>query len=435
VSPETAKLFGIGLSDRSGRAVERLLAERGFRPEHMEAAGLVGRREDGSLYDRFRNRLMFPIHNETGKIIAFGGRALDPGEKAKYLNSPETKIYKKSNVLFNLNRARKTAMEIDRLVLVEGYMDVIGATQAGITEAVASCGTALTAEQVRAMRRYSANLHLNFDPDAAGASAAERSIRLLLDENVRVRIVELEEGLDPDEYCRKFGAEVYRQRVTSARTYFYWLADRARAKYNTRDPQGRVDAFQALIPAIQGLHDKLERMTVTNDLASYLGIEAGLVLDRLRKAATENKAPVPAPGNEFARATDRLLLPLLLGRAEDSLPILEELRTLSAWRAFPTARIYETIIATFEQREPISFDSVNGRLTESDQAQLAALLLDCGRDGSVEDGLACLAALKREEKEARRRDLRNRIKSAEREGRIAEALRLIEELGSFDRQG
>src|SRR5579859_4397516 len=107
----------------------------------MVQSGLIGRGEDGSLYDRFRNRLMFPIHNESGKVIAFGGRALDPEDKAKYLNSPETEIYRKSNVLYNLNRAKQAAMQLDRVVLVEGYMDVIGATQAGVTEVVAPCGT------------------------------------------------------------------------------------------------------------------------------------------------------------------------------------------------------------------------------------------------------------------------------------------------------
>ena len=113
----------------------------------------MGKRDDGSFYDRFRNRLMFPIQNESGKVIAFGGRALDPDDKAKYLNSPETKIYRKSNVLYNLNRAKQSVMKLDRIVLVEGYMDAIGAWQAGITEVVASCGTALTAEQIRAMKR------------------------------------------------------------------------------------------------------------------------------------------------------------------------------------------------------------------------------------------------------------------------------------------
>src|ERR1019366_3474935 len=222
--------------------------------------------------------------------IAFGGRALDPDERAKYLNSPETKIYKKSNVLYNLNRAKETAMKQDRIVLVEGYMDVIGAWQAGVTEVVATCGTALTTEQIRAMKRHTQNLHLNFDPDAAGDKAAERSIKLLLDEHIRVRVVELEGGLDPDEYSKAHGAAAYLERVTKAKPYFYWLADRARARFNMRDPQGRVDVFNFLLPAIQWLNDKLERVSVANDIASYLGVESGFVLEHFRKMAADRAA-------------------------------------------------------------------------------------------------------------------------------------------------
>jgi len=428
VLPETATAFGIGLAERSGHALERLLAQRGFRPEQMEAAGLVGKRDDGSLYDRFRNRLMFPIHNESGKVIAFGGRALDPDEKSKYLNSPETKIYKKSHVLFNLNRARKPAMDADRIVLVEGYMDAVGASQAGVAEVVASCGTALTVEQIRMLRRYSANLHLNFDPDAAGASAAERSLKLLLDENVRVRVVELEDGLDPDEYCGKFGAESYRARVTSAKTYFFWLADRARAKFNMRDPQGRIDAFQFLMPAIQGLHDKLERVAVANDLASYLGVETGLVLEHFRKAAAERGPRAEPPKTPSARPMDHVLLPLILSQPEECGAILDELRRLSAWRSFPSARVYETVLAAYEQGESLAFASIHDRLSESDQAWLAALLLHSVHTPTIGDGLACLAALQLDEQESARRDLIARIKAAEREGRFQEALSLMQQL-------
>lgn len=434
VAGETAEAFGIGLALAGGRVLERALSQRGFRPEQMEAAGLVGKRDDGSLYDRFRNRLMFPIHHESGKIIAFGGRALDPEDKAKYLNSPETKIYKKSHVLFNLNRARKKAMEADRIVLVEGYMDAIGATQAGVTEVVASCGTALTTEQIRMLRRHSANLHLNFDPDSAGANAAERSIRLLLDENVRVRVVELEEGLDPDEYCSKFGAEKYRERIAGAKAYFYWLADRARTKFNMRDPQGRIDGFQYLMPAIQGLHDKLERVTVANDLASYLGVDAGLVLEHFRKAIVERDTRKEAPARQPARQMDRVLLPLIIGNPGESGPIVEQLRMLTLWRSFPAARVYDAVIAAYENGEASGFAAVNDRLPEDDQTWLASLLLDSVHAPTVEDGLACVAALRREEREAARRDIRTKIKAAERDGLMNEALRLMQELKQLDSQ-
>jgi DNA primase len=430
VTEASVQKFGLGLADGSGRALLRTLEHRGFRPEQLEVSGLVGKRDDGSFYDRFRNRLIFPIQNESGKVIAFGGRALDPEDKAKYLNSPETKIYKKSNVLFNLNRAKETAMKLDRIVLVEGYMDVIGAWQAGITEVVASCGTALTTEQIRAMKRHSQNLHLNFDPDAAGANAAERSIKLLLDENVRVRIVELEGGLDPDEYCKQHGAEAYHQRIAGAKTYFYWLADRARARFNMREPQGRVDAFQFLLPAIQGLNDKLERVAVANDLASYLGVAPGLVLDHFRKVAADRVERSPAPRTESSRATDRILLPLLVNDGEARAELIDQLRDLPALRQLSTAPVFDTLLTMYDAGETISFNTLHARIPTSVQDILAAIILDAGvdRGATLEDGFACVEALRREHRETTLRELKSRIRSAEREGRLAEALSLMQQL-------
>jgi len=433
VSRATLEQFRIGVADGSGRGLLRLLEQRGFKPEQLEESGLVARRDDGSFYDRFRNRLIFPIQNESGKAIAFGGRALDPNEKAKYLNSPETKIYRKSNVLYNLNRARETAQRSDRIVLVEGYMDVIGATQAGVTEVVASCGTSLTMEQIRAMKRHSANLHLNFDPDSAGANASERSIKLLLDENVRVRIVELEGGLDPDEYAKLHGAEKYRERVAGAKTYFYWLADRARARFNMREPQGRVDAFQFLMPAIQGLNDKLERVAVANDLASYLGVESGYVLEHFRKTAADRVEHAPAPKQAAStRATDRILLPLLLADAEARVELIEQLRGLDALKREGAGEIYAALIAAHDAGEDVSFNSLHARLTPALQERLGAIVLESRETPSLEDGLACLEALRRESRETRIRELKMQIKAAEREGRMADALKLAGELAQLN---
>jgi DNA primase len=431
VTGESVQQFQIGLADGGGRTLLRILEQRGFKPDQLPASGLLGRREeDGSLYDRFRNRIMFPIHSESGKIIAFGGRALDPEDKAKYLNSPETEIYKKSHVLYNLHRAKPAAMKLDRIVLVEGYMDVIGATQAGVVETVATCGTSLTIEQIRAMKRHSQKLHLNFDPDAAGAKAAERSIKLLLDENMRIRVVDLEGGLDPDEYCKKHGAEMYREKVAGAKTYFFWLADRARARFNMRDPQGRSDVFKFLLPAIQGLNDKLERVSVANELAVYLGVESGLVLEEFRKMAADRTERMPlAPKADPARATDRILLPLLLANPEARPTLIEGLRGIGAVRQAVTAPIYDILTTMHDAGEPIGFVSLHERLTPADQERLASIVLDTDSARlTLEDGLACIDAVRREERESIRRELKARIKLAEREGRMEDALQLMGQL-------
>ena len=252
VSPEQISEFGLGLSDASGQQVIRMLEPR-FAPEQLEVSGLVMKRQDGSgFFDRFRGRLMFPIHNESGKIIGFGGRALRSGDEPKYLNSPETALYHKSYVLYNLHRAKDAVRKADFAVLVEGYMDVIGVYSAGVRNVVASCGTALTNTQVRALKKHSGRIVVNFDPDAAGANAAERSIQMLLDEGFQVRVLELEGDLDPDEYVKREGAEAYRSRLEKAPSYFHWLADRARKKFDMRTrgrPHARIQVCRAVHPA------------------------------------------------------------------------------------------------------------------------------------------------------------------------------------------
>ncbi|MBI3694906.1 MAG: DNA primase, partial [Acidobacteria bacterium] len=214
--PDAVAEFGLGYAP-GGSRLARALEKEGLTPEQIEASGLALKSQDGpAFYDRFRNRLIFPIKNESGKLIAFAGRALDADQQPKYLNSPESPIYKKSYVLYNLDRAKQQMRQRERVVLVEGYMDAIGVWRAGVKEVVASCGTALTGEQIRMIGRHARSVVVNFDPDAAGRNAAERSILMFLEEGLHVRVLNLPEGLDPDEYCKKRGGEAYEALLTRA---------------------------------------------------------------------------------------------------------------------------------------------------------------------------------------------------------------------------
>ena len=431
VSPEMVAQFGLGYSDRSGRWLVRAFDRHSFTSEQLDASGLVMKREsDGGYFDRFRGRLMFPIHNESGKTIGFGGRALEAEDNPKYLNSPETPIYKKSNVLYNLHRAKEGIRKRDRSILVEGYMDVIGVYAAGVTEVVASCGTALTNPQVRMLKRHSSNITVNFDPDAAGENAAERSIKLLLDESMHVRIMELDEDLDPDEYCKKHGPEAYEARVKAAKTYFYWLADRARAKYPEKTSEARVAIFQFLLPAIQGLPDKLERAAVASDVASYLGIERGLVLENFRKMAVERQEK-PMRVREPLPNTDRILLNLLLTNPEARDQILPQLYELPAVKTSPARRIYEALFALAASGSPINFSQLHGRLEDEDREVLSESLFREGVEPKLQDGLACLEKMRHTDLTAERDRLKNEIRDAERRGDLKEALRLMQELGKL----
>ena len=432
IAPEMVEHFGLGYSDRSGRWLVRAFDRHSFTQEQLDASGLVMKREgDGGYFDRFRGRLMFPIHNESGKCIGFGGRALNPEDNPKYLNSAETPIYKKSNVLYNLHRAKEGIRKQDRSILVEGYMDVIGVYAAGVHEVVASCGTALTNPQVRMLKRFSGNITVNFDPDAAGENAAEKSIKLLLDESMHVRIMELDEDLDPDEYCRKHGLEGYEARVKAAKTYFYWLADRARSRYDVKTAEGRVAVFQFLLPAIQGLPDKLERAAVASDVASYLGIERGLVLENFRKMAVERQEKQIRRVREPLPETDRILLGLLLSNPEALDQILPQLRDLPAVKTSPARRIYEALFALAANGGPVTFSQLHGRLEDEDRELISETLFREGVPPTLEDGLACLDTMRRTFLTAERDRIKNAIREAERRGDMKEALRLMQELSNL----
>jgi DNA primase len=432
IAPEMVEHFGLGYADRSGRWLVRAFERHSFTQDQLDNSGLVMRREsDGGYFDRFRGRLMFPIHNESGKCIGFGGRALSPEDNPKYLNSAETPIYKKSNVLYNLHRAKEAVRKQDRSILVEGYMDVIGVYAAGVHEVVASCGTALTNPQVRMLKRFSANITVNFDPDAAGDNAAEKSIKLLLDESMHVRIMELDEDLDPDEYCQKHGAEGYEARVKAAKTYFYWLADRARSRYDVKTSEGRVAVFQFLLPAIQGLPDKLERAAVANDVASYLGIERGLVLENFRKMAVERQETQIRRVREPLPETDRILLGLILTDEEARNELLPQLHELPAVRTSPARRIYEALFALAASGAPINFAQLHGRLEDDDRELISESLFREGVAPTLQDGQACIESMRHSDLTADRDRLKAAIKEAERRGDMTEALRLMKELSEL----
>ena len=430
VAPETSAQFGLGYAERSGRSLVRIFEKQGFAAEQMENCGLVRRRDDGSFYDFFRNRLMFPIHSESGKVIGFGGRALDPGDEPKYLNSSESPIYKKSAVLYNLHRAKDGIRKADRTVLVEGYMDAIGVSAAGVPEVVAPCGTSLTAQQVQSLRRHSDKIVVNFDPDAAGANAAERSINLLLDESMHVRIAELEGGLDPDEYCREHGGDAYRGKLDKAQGYFHWLADRARARFDLRTAEGRMAGFQFLLPAIQRLPEKIERVAVANDVAGYLGVDAGLVLENFRKAAMDRRDKKVAAVREPLQANEKFLLNLLLSNAEARQELIPRLEPLAAVEQFATRRIFHALFA-LHASSPVSYEELHARLEENDQEILASVVLaDETNDAvtSLQQGEECLRSLEHAGLRTRVAALKARVKEAERAGNLGEAMRLAEEL-------
>ncbi len=439
ITPQLAETFQLGYSDPSGQTLVRRFQER-YTQEQILASGLVNRTEEGRLYDTFRGRLMFPIHNESGKVIAFGGRAMRDGDNPKYLNSRETKIYRKTSVLYNLHRAREAMRRSERAVLVEGYMDVIGVYSAGIKEVVASCGTALTSAQVSVIHRHADTVIVNFDPDNAGANAAEKAIQVFLDEGVRVRVVSLEEGLDPDEYVKKFGAEAYLQKLDTASGYFHWLADRARAKFDMKTGEGRVDAFKFLLPTVEKIHNPLERAAIAEDVASYLGVEKAKVLEQFKRSpGMERKAAPAAPPAKALSSippVEQILLSLMIHSDEVRDHVLDRLSPQISERLV-TREIFDALRASAGPGERLEFSALEGRLSPRAQTLLHEVLLadetNKQESGSLEDADRCLRRLEADAKKLRIQELRASIRQAEREGQMEEANRLMMELMQLER--
>ena len=438
VTEATAEEFGLGYAEGGGSMLLRRLEKDGFGADVLEGSGLVRKREsDGGFYDYFRNRLIFPIHSESGKIIAFAGRALAEGDEPKYLNSPETPIYRKSYVIYNLHRAKDAVRKQDSTILVEGYMDVIGVYASGVRNVVASCGTALTNTQVSAIRRHSQRIVVNFDPDTAGMRAAERSIQMLLEQSMHVRILQLEGGLDPDEYIKTNGAGAYRQSLDKAAGYFFWLADRARARFDLRTAEGRVAAFQFLLPAIHRISDKIERVAIANDVAGYLGVETSLVLENFRKAASERAQKTVHHAPQQVPAVEKLLLNALLTNPEAQHQVIPRLAGLPALEHFQTRRIFQLIVSLYAPEVGVRFTDLEARLEDPDRELMTSLVFadDMGEATSALDqAVACLRSLEAVEWKSSLGELKSRVKAAEQAGNLTEALRLTEELSRLEKR-
>jgi DNA primase len=245
-----------------------------------------------SMYSKFRNRVMFPISNESGRVIAFTGRTLATDEKAgpKYLNSPETAIYSKSKVLFNLDHAKEAMRKLDYAILVEGQMDCISVYAAGFHNVIASSGTAFTELQARLLGRFSKNVVVNFDPDTAGAKATERTLGLLVQEEFQIKVLTLETGFDPDLFIRRKGKDAYAEALRNSQPYFTYLIDRARAQFPVRSGEGKVKAVNYLLPHIQQVPSRIVRDELTREIAQKLNIDSGVLRQELRHAATNRSA-------------------------------------------------------------------------------------------------------------------------------------------------
>ena len=389
IETQTIDRLGFGYAPGGPDALKRRLAGAGFTDALLLESGLVLRRDNGELIDRFRHRVMVPIARETGSVIAFGGRALDADQVPKYLNSPETPIYTKGRTLYGLNVTRASIKELGYAVLVEGYFDFAQVFQAGSAPVVASCGTALTPQQMQLLRRFTTKVVLSYDADLAGQGAAARSCELLVAEGFDVNVAVLDAGQDPDTLIRRHGPEAYRQKLRNSRPYLEYLLDQAAGSVDLGHDEGRRVFLGKMLAVAARIPDSAARDQFGDRIAHKARITEEVVQAEIRKAAVGRRTELTArelPTFGELKSAEKGLIWALMHRPAEGFEALRgleaaDLDTLSGRDVFEAAQglggAQEFSPSSLLQR----LSTVNAQLVASIAATPTPLApaLDCAR--------------------------------------------------------
>ena len=404
--------------------------------------------EAASMYSKFRNRVMFPISSEAGKVIAFTGRTLATDEKAgpKYLNSPETPIYSKSRVLFNLDLAKEWIRKFDYAILVEGQMDCISVFAAGFQNVIASSGTAFTELQSKLLARFSKNVVVNFDPDTAGAKATERTLGLLIEEEFQIKVLTLEQGFDPDLYIRRKGKDAYSDALRHSQKYFDYLIEHARAQFPIRSAEGKHKAVNYLLPHIQRVPSRIMRDELAQEIAQKLQIGSATLRQELRQtAATRSAATVKAPAEAQVTEAEKVLIRALASGRQMQTTEERHSKRDGAEEEFDPARQAVYVLQNEGLHRGLATESLaecllNAGLnapdvleipaTESDRRVLASILLKEEEDLTAEILEASVRALRRVHLRRRQEEVQRELKKP---GLSADKDRLRQLLGELER--
>jgi DNA primase len=446
---ETIRTFRIGFAPDSGFPLKDYFKGE-FSEELMRASGLFSWKEGAEgpatapMYAKFRNRVTFPIANENGKVIAFTGRTLAKDEKSgpKYLNSPETAIYSKSRVLYNLERAKEAIRKLGYVIIVEGQMDCIAVYAAGFHNVVASSGTAFTETQVRLLGRFSKDIVVNFDPDTAGAAATDKSLGMLLEEEFNIRVLRLEAGFDPDLFIRKNGAEAYARALKGSAKYFDYLVERALRLFPVRTPEGKKNAVNFLLPHVHRVPSRIVRDSLAGDLAQKLGIDSAVLRQEFKSAAISRATSGvrAAPLSGISPAEKVLVRAASSNTAEEAGLRERALHAVIEERLHVGLAVEGLLQAVAEnalaQERGEGLDNVMALpLNEADRKMLARIVMQEDEPLTPELLEGALEALRYQWHLSQREgEIKQRIIEAERKNDVATLLRLKQEKLELDRK-
>ncbi len=403
--------FGIGYAPSGGDLLLRHLKGK-YAEKLLAESGLVSRGEGGRLFDRFRRRITFPIANESGKIVAFGCRALGD-DQPKYLNSPETPIYSKSNVLYHLDRAKEALRRSDFAVLVEGYLDAIAVARVGISNVVASCGTSLAEPQIKLLGRFTKRVIVNYDPDTAGQAATERSIAILLEQDFEVRVLALPGKADPDKFIREQGADAYMKLLKESPPYVDYLIARAR-QMDMTTAEGKLRAVNFLLPYVQKIPNRILRSEWATRIAQQLRLDEPVLRAALSRAATERRSEVktqPELVGRAAKPVERRLIRMLAEGEGFRGELAQQLQQGQLYLGLETEKIFVALIAAGLSGQAVHATEIAAALEERDRRLLYEILFEETSELTWEEAESCVDALRHRQAEKQLADVQRSIEA------------------------
>ena len=429
IKPETIETFQLGYAPEGWRNLRDHLQREKVSLKHAEQAGLLVSRKDGDFYDRFRGRLMFPIEDVNGNVIAFGGRIIGEGEP-KYLNSPESPIYVKGRNLYGLARAKNAIRRDETLIIVEGYFDLLALWNHGVQNVAATLGTALTREHVDLIKRYTGSVALTFDADAGGKSALERSMSLFLERGLRARAVVLSDGKDPDEFISKHGKEAFLEEIGRARALVdYYIDEVIGHGTNIDDRRG---ALKGAIPFIAGISDPAERDQFMKRVSERLGVDEELVRREVshHPAGRQEEAPAPRQATIGIDRVELALIQMMLEHPSKVRDVIEG-NILVFFTSDALKSLGETIAAGHRSGQPPRLAELIDRIeNRAIREKLLELTVSAGQsESSVSDRLFddTVRRVKERWYKERQRDLRVRLLRAQETGDQELFNRLLDE--------
>ncbi|HEV2707464.1 MAG TPA: DNA primase [Pyrinomonadaceae bacterium] len=440
ITEETRRAFRLGFAPNSWDALGTHLKTKGASPAQIERSGLVVKKDAGGYYDRFRARLIFPVFDSQGRPVAFGGRAIRPGDEPKYLNSPETAAYTKGRHLYGLHLSRDEIRKKRFAILVEGYLDLIIPYQFGVRNMVASLGTALTPEQVKLLGRFARKVVVNYDGDKAGVQAAKRAIETLLAEDFEVKVLVLPDNADPDEFIKGQGVEEYNRRRGEAFPHIQFVLDQALRDRNLRNPAQKAEAVEEVLPFVRVLRNRIQKREYFDMVMDSLRVDEPNLRRELWKsvnagdgAATDVKQKVTRAESVPPTVAEQKLLELLMHDEELRrlvLPHLEE----SDYADLPTASVFRALKTLDERGAPVDFASMSEEIGDDPvAADLVAMLLmgdPVRAEGEATDDVlaqaeSCVVTLRLMRVDRRLKELAVEIVEAERAGDAARRDQLV----------